>query len=243
MEHKITAVIVIKNEAPQLMEYFEHVKRFCDEIIAVDQHSTDGSLMLCLQHCDKVFTSKHTGYCESDWEFVSAQAKNDWVCLLCPDERFENSFINDLDNLLTKCEEKNKDSIQCEVHEYYDGISCNENTAPLQCRLFKKGLRFGGRIHSCVSFREPLATTYKQFHFKSYSHTLKKESVRQRYYESMQKVMIDHFFSNLKSFLEYFKKQNDTFIKKVYDSAEKNEEVYTLLNKNRELPTANLTRF
>ena len=243
MEHKITAVIVIKDEALQLMEYFEHVRRFCDEIIAIDQHSTDASLALCLKHCDKVFTSRNTGYCEKDWEFASHQAKNDWICLLCPDERFENEFIYDLDKTLFECEENNKDSVQCEVHEYYDGIYCNEDPAPLQCRLFRKGLHFGGRIHSCVSFREPLATTYKQFHFKNYSDTMKKESVRQGYYDTMQRIMIEHFFSNLNSFLDCFKKENNQLIKEVYDDTGKNKEIYIMLNKKRELPTAKLIRF
>ena len=41
---KITAVVIIYNEAHNLTRYFNHVKRFCDEIVVVDQGSTDGTV-------------------------------------------------------------------------------------------------------------------------------------------------------------------------------------------------------
>lgn len=215
-KYKVTAILVVKNEAPRLVEYFEHVRRFCDEIIAVDQHSTDNTLNLCLENCDKVFLSKNTGYCECDWGFAASQAKNDWICNLCPDERFENRFINELDNLIDKCLLEGHDSMQCGVDEYYDGVSLNEDPKPMQCRLFRKGLKFSNRVHTNVAFKNPLPTDYIQYHFKSYVETLEKEKVREWYYEAMQKTMVGHFFDTLNLFMDMYKEHNNIFVTRMY---------------------------
>ena len=229
MDKKISAVLVIKNEAPQLMEYFEHVRRFCDEIIVVVQDSDDTSLLLCLNNCDKVFISKNNGYCECDWGFASSNAKNDWVCILCPDERFENKFITDLDKLLKTCKDNKQDSIQCRVEELYDGISLNGQRKTLQCRMFKKGLTFEDRVHTCVSFKNSLNTPYIQYHFKNYVKTLENEKERTNYYTERQKLVLGQFFYNLKTFIIKHNKLNKQFLSDIYKGLKNSDKKYTLL--------------
>jgi dolichol-phosphate mannosyltransferase len=57
----ITAIIPTKNEGDILIEVAESVKKYCDEVIIVDGHSTDGSAALARQRGFTVLTDHGLG--------------------------------------------------------------------------------------------------------------------------------------------------------------------------------------
>lgn len=83
---KISVVIITKNEAANIQDCLESV-RWADEIVVLDSGSSDGTVDICRQYTDKVYSSE-------DWPGFGAQknralarASGEWVLALDADER------------------------------------------------------------------------------------------------------------------------------------------------------------
>ena len=211
----ITAIIVIKNEAQNLLRYFEHVRRFCDEIIVVDQHSTDTSLMLALKYADKVFLSKNSGCNELDRVWVVSLAKNEWVCTLDPDEQFENAFVEELPRLLTLCDENKHDGISCRIQNMYDGIEIGVGNFD-QVRIARKTVKQSTRIHTGFAVKNPYITKYKQFHFKELEKALEINRKRLPFYDARITANMDKYYSDIKNDIDRYSSFNNNLINDSY---------------------------
>lgn len=82
----LSVVVNVCNEAGLLQDCLESV-RWADEIIITDMHSTDASAEIYRQYTDKVFLIERKPIAEKVHNFAFAQATQDWVLLLAPDER------------------------------------------------------------------------------------------------------------------------------------------------------------
>ncbi|VAX35908.1 hypothetical protein MNBD_UNCLBAC01-1120 [hydrothermal vent metagenome] len=100
MSIKISVVIIAKNEEKKLPDCLKSVAGWADEIILVDDHSTDKTYEIAKQYTDKIFSrkmdleGKHRNY-------AVAQAKNDWVFLLDCDERASEELKKEITQTLT----------------------------------------------------------------------------------------------------------------------------------------------
>lgn len=81
---RISAVILSYNEADRLEACLRSVS-FCDEILVVDSHSTDGTAALARQLGARVIERPWPGY-RSQREFAIAQARHDWILSIDADE-------------------------------------------------------------------------------------------------------------------------------------------------------------
>jgi spore maturation protein CgeB len=177
----ITAVVVIRNEANNLIRYFEHVKLFCNEIIVVDQQSTDTSVQLAMQYADKVIISPNIGYNELDRKYACSLASNDWICTLDPDEIYCTEFVKELPNIMAKAKEE-CDGIICKIQNVYDGILI-EAGGYEQIRLAKKNTVQTTRIHTGIAVKHALETNYIQYHFKDIKSAIEKEDWRSKHHD------------------------------------------------------------
>lgn len=92
----ISAVINVRNEAESLSKCLNSIKKFVDEIIVVDMHSTDGSQEVAVNAGAKLFLYKPMKVVEPARNFALSKATGKWILLLDPDEYLGKSLKKEL---------------------------------------------------------------------------------------------------------------------------------------------------
>jgi len=82
---KISAILVTRNEERKIGRCLESL-RWVDEIVVVDQSSTDATAEVCRKYTPHVFITENKGYCEPDRPVALAHTSHDWVLYLDADE-------------------------------------------------------------------------------------------------------------------------------------------------------------
>ena len=90
MENKVKAplsiIIITKNEAGQIRECIESVHGWADEVVIIDDESTDSTRVIASEYTDKVFINKMEIEGKQR-NFGASKAKHDWVMMIDADER------------------------------------------------------------------------------------------------------------------------------------------------------------
>jgi len=95
----ISVVIITKNEEVNIVECLKSVSGWADEIIVVDDESTDRTREICRDYNVKVFVRKMENEgVHRNWAY--AQAKNEWVLSLDADERVTEELKEEIDETL-----------------------------------------------------------------------------------------------------------------------------------------------
>lgn len=82
----VSVVILTKNEEKNIADCIRSVREWADEVVVVDDMSTDNTISLILGMADKILTKKmEIEGTHRNWAY--AQAKNAWVLSLDADER------------------------------------------------------------------------------------------------------------------------------------------------------------
>lgn len=81
----ISAIVIFRNEAKHLRRCLAAL-RWCDEVIAVNMASTDGSLDIAHELADRVFHVDPAPIAEPTRVAAARLARHDWVLLVDPDE-------------------------------------------------------------------------------------------------------------------------------------------------------------
>jgi len=124
----LTAVIITKNEAGRVRECLESV-RWADEIIVLDDNSTDETVRISREFTDRVYQramdneGKHRNYAYS-------LAKNPWILSIDADERATPELREEITALLQS------------------NPACNGYTIPRKNFMGKTWLRYGGMYPS-----------------------------------------------------------------------------------------------
>jgi glycosyltransferase involved in cell wall biosynthesis len=95
LKQKISAIIVVRNEERKIRRCLESL-RWLDEIVIVDQSSTDNTVAICKEYTDKVFVVEPKGYCEPDRALAVSKTTNDWVIYLDADETIPEELKNEI---------------------------------------------------------------------------------------------------------------------------------------------------
>jgi glycosyltransferase involved in cell wall biosynthesis len=93
----LSAVIIAYNEADRIEDCIRSVK-FCDEVLVVDAHSTDGTRELASAAGARVIERDWPGY-RSQKEFAVRAAVHDWVLCLDADERVTEQLRSSIEAL------------------------------------------------------------------------------------------------------------------------------------------------
>jgi glycosyltransferase involved in cell wall biosynthesis len=85
MPQEVSVVLITRNEASRIRRCLDSVK-WADELIVIDQHSTDGTVEICREYGATVITrAMDAGFGEQK-NFAIAQATRPWILSLDADE-------------------------------------------------------------------------------------------------------------------------------------------------------------
>jgi glycosyltransferase involved in cell wall biosynthesis len=88
---RVSAILVVRNEADQLASCLTLLRGLADEIVVVDDGSTDGTPELASRFTDRIFSRRLDGF-GAQKQFALEQATGDWILALDADERVTPSL-------------------------------------------------------------------------------------------------------------------------------------------------------
>lgn len=95
---KISSIILTHNNEATLKATLESVM-FCDEIVVIDDFSSDKTLEIARKFTSKIFQNKLGSNFASQRNFGLSKASNDWVLYVDSDEIVTNKLKNEILNL------------------------------------------------------------------------------------------------------------------------------------------------
>lgn len=147
---KLSVILVIRNEAKKIRRCLESV-RWADEIIVLDQSSTDNTPEICRQFTAQVFVVPAKDFCEPDRLAAAARTANDWVLYIDADEEVPIELKSEILSLLLEEPQHGNYYVQRRnifLGKWIKGSGWHPNYL---LRLFKKGsVRFSEDIHTCI---------------------------------------------------------------------------------------------
>lgn len=93
---KISVVINAQNVEPDLPRVLASVKNFADEIVVVDQGSTDKTSEIAKKYGAKIYNHESVEYVEKTRNFAISKASNEWVLILDPDEEVPSTLKTEI---------------------------------------------------------------------------------------------------------------------------------------------------
>ena len=97
---KISALVLARNEEEMLKDALSSLS-FCDEIIILDQNSSDKTKEIAQKFSDKVFETEEERF-DINRNFLAAKAKSKWLLYLDPDERLDSKNIEEIKQAVKK---------------------------------------------------------------------------------------------------------------------------------------------
>lgn len=140
MNKGLSVIIITKNEEERIERCLESVK-WADEIVIVDDMSTDKTLQLCKIYTNKIIQNKSDGNFDRQRNIGIENASGDWILQMDADEIVPPGFSDEI-----------KDTVSSE--------SCNFNGFYIMRKNFFLGhfMRFGGWYHKSLKlFRKDSA--------------------------------------------------------------------------------------
>lgn len=132
----VSVVVITKNEEDNIAECLESVK-WADEIIVVDDRSTDSTRDIAGKYTDKVFSREMENEGRHrNWAY--AQASNDWVLSLDADERVTAELAEEITDLLNGEQEYAGYAIPRRNHIGNYWLRYGGEYPAAQLRLFRK---------------------------------------------------------------------------------------------------------
>ena len=100
MTPKLSVVVNAQNVEADLPRCLASVKAMADEIIVVDQGSTDKTADIAKKAGAKVFPHKSVEYVELARNFGISKASGDWILVLDPDEEVPPSLAKKIKEII-----------------------------------------------------------------------------------------------------------------------------------------------
>ncbi len=91
----ISAVLTVRNEEKKISDCLESIK-WADEIIVVDDGSSDKTKEIAQKYTSKVFIHKSVGFVEPVRNFAISKASGDWILVIDADERISEGLAKKL---------------------------------------------------------------------------------------------------------------------------------------------------
>ncbi len=179
----ISVIIKTKNAQNTLYSTLESTKN-CDEIIVLDEHSTDDTIEIIQEYRAKII---YFDEIKSAFNQAINEAKNDWIFIIEQDEIISNNLLNEIKNYISN-PKKNKDIVSFKLKTFYLKKEIKAAREKNLLRLFKKG-------SVDFSFEPELKINKKGKVFKLKSNYKKDNSCILKYLESdisktLQKIIL-----------------------------------------------------
>jgi glycosyltransferase involved in cell wall biosynthesis len=122
---RLSAYLIVKNEARDLPACLESLKGLAEEVVVVDDESSDRTAALARERGAKVFSRKLDGF-GSQKQYALERCSGDWAFSIDADERVTGDLAREISSVVTQT----------------DGPS--GYTVPRRMYFLGKRLRFGG---------------------------------------------------------------------------------------------------
>lgn len=138
---RISLNVIAFNEEARLEECLVDARHFVDEIVVVDQMSTDRTPEIAQRLADVYVRDVHHGHAEPSRELAASRSSGDWILVLDADERMSQILKTELRSLV----ERDVDGYWIRKRNTVAGV---ETSTILHFRLFRKSrARFDPRPH------------------------------------------------------------------------------------------------
>jgi glycosyltransferase involved in cell wall biosynthesis len=188
----LSACIITFNEADRIEECLRSVS-FCDEIIVVDAHSTDGTRELAARHGARVIERDWPGY-RSQKQFAVEAARHDWVLCVDADERVGEALRAEIMALRSQGFGGAAGFSVPRITDYFGRFLRHGNAYPDRLvRLFdrRRGGWSGYEIHENTRVDGPTRRLHGRLEHYSYRSLSDHQTRMQRYAELMAQTMYE----------------------------------------------------
>ena len=103
---KVSVIILAKNEEKFIGACLDSVKSFADEIVVIDDLSTDNTAEICRQRGARVIQRALNGDWGTQQTFAVNQAAYDWIFLIDADERVTPELAEEIKKILAADDKK-----------------------------------------------------------------------------------------------------------------------------------------
>jgi len=145
--NKISAVLIVRNEEKNIERCLKSIY-WVDEIVIVDQSSTDKTLEIARKYTDKIYITENKLICNPDREFGISKTLNNWILLIEADEVIDENLK---DEILKVVNENKYDIFFIPVKTFFIGKwikTCGWWSSYIP-RLFRKGtIKYQSAIHT-----------------------------------------------------------------------------------------------
>lgn len=151
----ITAVIIAKNEQDYISGAVTSLKKLCEEIIVIDDYSTDSTVEIVKKLGVKVINPPRNSNFSEKRNCVLPVVTNEWLFYLDADERLTKDLINEIKEVVVL--KKNASAYWINRKNIILGKELKSKTwfPDSQPRLFKKSefIGWSGHIHESANFK------------------------------------------------------------------------------------------
>lgn len=143
---KLSALLIARNETKHIAECIKSVA-FADEVIVIDDHSTDDTATIARQLGAKVFTRALDGDFAGQKNFAIEQAQGEWLLLIDCDERITPALATKIQSAIA---DNHPVAYRLKRVSYFAGQRVRFGTLRPDsvCRLIpNQGIRFQGLVH------------------------------------------------------------------------------------------------
>lgn len=167
----VSVVVITRNEEPVLADCLQSVP-FADEIVVVDDGSTDGTLGVARRFTNRIFERRLDRFGRQK-QFAIEQATGDWILVLDADERVPPALAEEIQAAVASDDDA-IDGYKLKRLTWLDGVPVNFS-AWYKCshlRLFRRGraLYVDRRVHEYPVLAEPQKVARLQHHLEHRSY-------------------------------------------------------------------------
>lgn len=143
----ISVVVNALNAEDSIGRTLKSVK-FADEIIVVDDGSSDSTVEIAKKYTNKIYHHKSAGYVEPSRNFALSKATGDWILLVDTDEEIPESLAKRLEDIAKKMEQIDYVEIPRKNLIFGKWMKASMWWPDYNIRFFKKGkVKWSNKIH------------------------------------------------------------------------------------------------
>ncbi|CAN5135219.1 glycosyltransferase family 2 protein [soil metagenome] len=161
----LSAVVLARNEEENINRCLQSLT-FCDEIIVIDDNSTDKTVEIAKKHGATVYKRSLNRDFSSQRAYAVAKAKNDWILVVDADEEVSKGLQHEIQEVVGNDNQNRAYYLRRRDHFWGHPVTHGELSSAYNqgfIRLFKKGAgEWRGEVHETFMTAEP---TGKLDHF------------------------------------------------------------------------------
>ncbi|SFT57178.1 Predicted O-linked N-acetylglucosamine transferase, SPINDLY family [Selenomonas sp. GACV-9] len=151
----LSACVIVRNEAENIRQWLENMKKIADELIVVDTGSTDDTVAIAQQHGARVYSFAWQDDFSAAKNYALEQAHGRWIAFLDADEYFTEESLGKVQLVLRQADRKAAlVGLFCRIVNIDCDTGEDLQSTFYQVRLFRNSryLRFAGKIHEKIQY-------------------------------------------------------------------------------------------